>query len=200
MKSLTSAGITSRSLIKLLAHTYICVCALCTPGAQAYAAGIEPYRIQPGDIVTVSAWKEPDLQAELLVRPDGALSFPLAGELAAAGQTVEELHAVIEQRLQKYIPGLVVTVGVKLIGGNHVYVLGKVNRPGDFQFAQPIDVMQALSLAGGATPFAALNDIQILRRENGSQTAIPFHYGDVEKGKSLQQNVLLRSGDTVVVP
>ena len=104
------------------------------------------------------------------------------------------------ERLKRYVPDPVVTVAVKAIGGNRVYVLGKVARPGEFPFSSPVDVMQALSLAGGATPFAQVNDIVILRRDNGGQRALPFRYGEVERGKNLQQNFLLQSGDTVVVP
>lgn len=164
------------------------------------ARAVNSYRIQPGDILIVSVWKEQDLQSEVLVRPDGGLSFPLAGDIDASGRTVEQVRAAIDERLRKYIPDAVVTVAVKEIGGNRIYVIGKVNRPGEFPFVRPIDVMQALSLAGGATPYAALNDIRVLRRENGRQVSIPFKYGDVERGRDLEQNIELRSGDTVVVP
>lgn len=148
----------------------------------------------------VSVWKEQDLQAEVLVRPDGGLSFPLAGEIQANGRTVEEVRAAIDERIRKFIPDAVVTVTVKTIGGNRVYVIGKVNRPGEFPFSRPIDVMQALSLAGGTTPYAAVNDIRVLRRENGKQISIAFRYSDVERGRDLAQNIELHSGDTVVVP
>jgi polysaccharide export outer membrane protein len=178
-----------------------CVVALaCLATTSARCAEAEPYLIQPGDIVTISVWKETDLTAEVLVRPDGGLSFPLAGDQMAAGHTVEELRQAIDAKIRKYIPDPVVTVAVKLIGGNRIYVVGKVNRPGEYPFSRPVDVMQSLSLAGGATPFAGLNDIRILRRENGKQSAIPFRYEDVAAGRKLDQNVLLRSGDTVVVP
>lgn len=160
----------------------------------------DPYRLQPGDVVSVSVWKEQDLQRDVLVRPDGAVSFPLAGEIAVDGRTVEELRLALAERLKRYVPEPVVTVAVKEIGGNRIYVIGKVARPGEFPFNSPIDIMQALSLAGGATTFAQINDIVILRREDGVQRALPFRYGDVERGKSLQQNFLLQSGDTVVVP
>jgi polysaccharide export outer membrane protein len=160
----------------------------------------EAYRVQPGDTLTVSVWKEEGLTGDVFVRPDGGLSFPLAGDISASGKSVEDLRREITERLKHYMPQPVVTVAVKQIGGNHVYVLGKVNKPGDFQFTTPIDVMQALSLAGGTTPYAALNDIVILRRENNSEQAIHFRYGDVERGRELPQNVLLHSGDTVVVP
>jgi polysaccharide export outer membrane protein len=160
----------------------------------------EPYRVQPGDILTVSVWKEDGLTGDVFVRPDGGLSFPLAGDIWATGKSIEDLRKEITERLKHYMPQPVVTVAVKQIGGNHIYVLGKVNKPGDFQFTTPVDVMQALSLAGGATPYAALNDIVILRRENGNEQAIHFRYGDVERGRELPQNILLHSGDTVVVP
>jgi polysaccharide export outer membrane protein len=173
---------------------------LATESQASSTAPGDFYAIQPGDILTISVWKEPDLQAELLVRPDGGLSFPLAGELQAKGKSVEQLQLQLTEKLKKYIPDPVVTVAVKLIGGNRIYVLGKVNRPGEYPLYRPLDVMQVLSLAGGTTPFAAVNEIKVLRRDAGKQTAIGFRYGDVEKGKALEQNLLLKSGDTVVVP
>jgi polysaccharide export outer membrane protein len=152
-------------------------------------------------VLTVSVWKEQDLQSEVLVRPDGGLSLPLVGDLQAAGRSVSELRALVGERLQKYIPDPSVSIAVRQLGGNRIYVLGRVNRPGEFPFSKAIDVMQALSLAGGATPFAALDDIRILRRDGaGQQTALRFRYGDVERGRKLDQNILLESGDTVVVP
>ena len=176
--------------------------AAATPQVRAADAGDthEPYRVQPGDLLTVSVWKEEGLQSDVLVRPDGGLSFPLAGDVDASGKSVQELTRELTQRLEHYIPKPVVTVAVKTIGGNRVYVLGKVTHPGEFPFSRPVDVTQALSLAGGTTEFAALNDIVILRRENGQLRAIRFRYGDVEHGKELGQDVLLHSGDSVVVP
>jgi polysaccharide export outer membrane protein len=178
--------------------------AVATPatGAAATAAAVSPqYRLQPGDVLSITVWKEKELETEALVRPDGGLSFPLVGDVSAAGHTIEEVRATLAQRLRPFIPDPVVTVSIKSIGGNHVYVIGKVQRPGEFTFSRPLDVMQALSLAGGATPFASLNDIVILRRQNGgAERVLHFHYGDVSRGKRLEQNVILESGDTVVVP
>jgi polysaccharide export outer membrane protein len=158
------------------------------------------YQLHPGDILLVSVWKETDMQGEVLIRPDGGISFALAGELQAAGHTVDEVTKMLEVRVRKYIPDAVVTVSVKTVLGNRVYVIGKVNRPGDFPLSGPIDVMQALSLAGGATPFASTNGIRVLRRDGAHQVAIPFRYSDVEHGHKLDQNILLQNGDTVVVP
>lgn len=175
--------------------------ALCVLISSAHADEPEPYRIQPGDVLVVAVWKEQDLMSEVLVRPDGGMSFPLVGDMRASGRTIDELRTIVDERLSKFIPDPSVTIAVKQIGGNRIYVLGKVNRPGEFAFSQPIDVMQALSLAGGATSFAALDDIQILRRDaGGKQTARRFRYSEVERGRGLEQNILLKSGDTVVVP
>lgn len=158
------------------------------------------YKLQPGDVLQVVVWKETDLQSEVLIRPDGGVSFPLAGDLQAAGLTTDQLRAALEERVRKLIPDAVVTVSVKAPNGNQIYVIGKVNKPGDFPLLRPTDVMQALSLAGGATPFASTNKIRVLHRDGSRQTSIRFRYGDVAKGRHLEQNVLLQSGDTVIVP
>ncbi len=150
--------------------------------------------------MNVSVWKEPDLTSELLVRPDGAITLPLAGQIDAAGHTVSEVRSTIDARLRKYIPDPAVTVTLKQALGNQIFVLGKVNRPGNYPIPRPVDVVQALSLAGGTTPFAAVNDIRVLRREGDKQITLTFRYTDIEHGRRLQQNVLLHSGDTVIVP
>jgi polysaccharide export outer membrane protein len=157
--------------------------------------------VKPGDILAVSVWKEPDLQGPVLVRPDGAFSFPLAGQMDARGKTVQELQQMVTERLKKFISDPVVTVSIQEIKGNKVYVIGQVNKPGDFIVNPRVDVMQALSMAGGTTPFAALGDIMILRRtDGGQQQALPFRYTDVIRGRNLDQNITLQAGDVVVVP
>jgi len=161
---------------------------------------VDHYQIQPGDVLAVSVWKEEDLIQEVIVRPDGQITFPLVGEAKAAGNSIENLRLLISERLKKYIPDPVVTVSVRQLAGNTIYVIGKVNRPGVFPIVRNVDVMQALSLAGGTSTYAALNDIKILRRENGKLSAMSFKYAEVEKGKRLEQNVVLRAGDVVVVP
>jgi polysaccharide biosynthesis/export protein len=170
------------------------------PPAPAAAPVDASYVVQPGDTLQVSVWKEQDLQGEVLVRPDGGMSFPLTGEVEAAGHTVEEIRKTLQTRLTKYIPDPVVTVVVKKTDGSQIFVVGKVNRPGNFALIRPLDVMQALSLAGGATPFADVNSIRILRRDGTREQVFHFRYNDVRRGKDLSQNILLRSGDTVVVP
>ena len=120
-------------------------------GAGAIANG---YAVEPGDFLRVSVWKEEDLQQELLVRPDGGISFPLAGDILAAGRTVTEIKDVLVERIKDYIPEPEVTVQVLQIQGNTVYVMGKVNRPGAFVMTKQLDVTQASALAGGLATFA----------------------------------------------
>jgi polysaccharide biosynthesis/export protein len=158
------------------------------------------YLLQPGDVLQVTVWKEIDLTSEVLIRPDGGMTYALAGDMQASGHTVAELTAMLEARIRKFEPDAVVTVTIKATSGNRVYVIGKVNHPGDFPLNRPTDVMQALSLAGGATPFADTNAIRILRRDGDHEKAISFRYHDIERGRRLNQNILLQSGDTVVVP
>lgn len=168
--------------------------------ANSLFAQNSDYYLQPGDVLSVSVWKEQDLQQVVLVRPDGGISFPLVGDIQASGKTVEDVRRIITTKLSKLIPDVQVSVALQELNGNLIYVVGKVNRPGVFPFNQNVDVLQALGMAGGATAFAALNDIKILRRENGQLNSIPFRYGDMEKGKNLKQNIILNSGDTVLVP
>jgi len=169
-----------------------------TPAAQVAA---DSYRLQPGDVLEISVWKEETLKREVLVRSDGGLSFPLAGDLAVSGLTPDDVRHELEARLGKFIPDVTVSVAVQQINGNQVFVVGRVNRPGVFKFDRPVDVMQALSLAGGATEFAGVDAIRILRRAaDGRQHTFDFAYSDVARGRHLEQNIVLKSGDTVVVP
>ncbi len=195
----------SALLILLMNIQMVCLASDKTKDAAAITpiastAELPDYGIQPGDVLTISVWKEEGLQSDVVVRPDGGISFPLVGDLRASGKSIKQLSALITERLAKYIPDPVVNVAIKTLAGNQVYVIGKVNKPGAFPITSYVDVMQALSMAGGATPFAALNDIKILRRTGGKQSAISFRYGDVEAGKKLDQNIMLQSGDIVVVP
>lgn len=168
--------------------------------ATAQEAITEPYTINPGDVLSITVWREPDLQRQALVRPDGGLSFPLAGDINASGMSIEELQQEITNRLSEYIPEPVVTVATEQILGHRIYVIGQVQRPGEFPASSRLDVVQALAIAGGFTPFAQKNDIKILRRVNGVPRAIDFRYGDIEKGRNLETNQILQPGDAIVVP
>jgi polysaccharide export outer membrane protein len=192
------------SIIVKLLVVGICASAVTAEAQDTQDSAQRPdraiYRVNAGDTLEISVWKEEDLQRQVLVRPDGGFSFPLAGELLAEGRTVREIREELESRLAKYIPDLVSTVTVVAVTGNSIFVIGQVNKPGSFIMNPVLDVMQVLSLAGGMTPFASLKNIRILRREDGVQTALRFDYTSVAEGRSLEQNIQLRSGDVVVVP
>jgi polysaccharide biosynthesis/export protein len=158
------------------------------------------YLIQPGDVLEISVWREEYLEREVIVQPDGMISFPLVGIVRAAGGSVQALQERVAERLVLYIPDPVVTVSITDIRGNRIYVIGQVQRPGEFIMNPTVDVVQALALAGGTTPFASLNDIKILRRSGDRQLAIDFSYSDVERGRNLDQNIVLQSGDVIIVP
>jgi polysaccharide export outer membrane protein len=172
--------------------------AAATPAPQVQ--GLSDYSISPGDELEVSVWKEPDLTKTVIVRPDGKFTVPLAGEIMAARRPVEQIQTEITNKLKKYIPEAVVTVSVTKLEGNRIYVIGQVSKPGAFTMNPRLNVVQALSMAGGMTPFAALNDIIVLRSTATSQRVLPFRYGDVSKNRNLEQNIQLEAGDVVIVP
>lgn len=158
------------------------------------------YRLGAEDVLLVSVWKDEQLTREVVVRPDGMFSFPLVGDIQAENQTVEDIRGELVKRLTKYIPTPNVSVAVTKVASYKVYVVGRVNKPGEYVIGHYTDVLQALSLAGGLTPFAGENDIKVMRRVRGGQQAIPFRYGDIRKGRDLEQNILLQRGDVVMVP
>jgi polysaccharide biosynthesis/export protein len=193
----------TRAVTRAIGYVWILIAtvAAAQPAAPPEtAAGVVRYEVQPSDVLQVSVWKEPDLTQQVVVRPDGAFSFPLVGEVNAVGKTVEELRRELVQALTRVIPDVVVTVSVLEIRGNKIYVIGQVNQPGEFIVNPRVDVMQALSLAGGTTAFASPSEIFVLRRDGSQQRRLPFNFDAVLRGRDLEQNVLLRSGDVVVVP
>jgi len=158
------------------------------------------FALGPEDILEISVWKDEALTKQVVVRPDGWISFPLIGDIQAAGRTVEELRQEIQTRIKSYIPDAPVTVMVIKVGSPKVYVVGKVAKPGVYIMGEPMRVMQVLAMAGGATPFADKNSILIIREENSKQRIYNFDYNKVANGKELEQNISLRPGDTIVVP
>jgi len=161
------------------------------------------YQINAGDVLSLAVWNEPSLSSEQFsVRPDGFVSIPVIGEIRASKKTIAELQASIAKGLSRYLKDQpTVVVSVLANNGNVVYVLGKVGRPGAFPINGPMDVTQALAFAGGLNNFAAENKIKILRRDNsGQQRSIRFKYGHIKDGVELQTNILLKSGDVVLVP
>jgi len=158
------------------------------------------YVIGPGDQLNIEVWKDPSLTRPVTVLPDGKVAFPLVGEIMAAGKSVSQLRKEVEERLALFVRDAVVTVEVRQVNSLQIYVLGSVKSPGRFTLTSNIDVLQAISSAGGPGQFAKLSRIRIFRREGGTILIIPFDYEDVIAGKNLKSNILLRRGDIVVVP
>lgn len=185
---------------------FLLMCSLPFLALQAIAA--EPlqsslYKINPGDVLSIYVWNEESVsQKEVLVRPDGRISVPIIGEVAVGGNTIEETKSLLSERLATFLLDKpVVSVSVVQLSGNTVFVLGKVARPGQFMILGKLDVTQALALAGGTTTFAKEGDIKVLRRDSdGIQKSIDFNYGKIESGKNLDSNILIQSGDVVLVP
>ena len=175
-------------------------CVTPEPTAAQSSIGDPSYHLGPEDVVMISVWKDENLTREAIVRPDGMVSFPLIGDVPAMGRTVEDVRQDIAKRLARFIPNPHVSVAITKLQSYKVYVMGRVNKPGEYLVGHYPDVLQALSLAGGLTTFASENDIKIIRRENGDQRVFLFRYGDVQKGRELNQNILLERGDVVMVP
>ncbi|MBI4644104.1 MAG: polysaccharide biosynthesis/export family protein [Deltaproteobacteria bacterium] len=173
-----------------------------TPGEAGASAppDKDTYPLGPDDLIEISVWKEPELTKQMVVRPDGKISYPLIGEIQVAGLTVKQLQADIHRRLEKFVSDANVTVILLKPQGYKIYVTGKVNKPGEFLVGRPTNVMQALALAGGLTPFAAPGSVVVLRKVGGKEEVFPFNYKAVSKGESLEQNRTLLPGDVVVVP
>ena len=169
--------------------------------AQEAASQFGPdYLVGPGDVLEVSVWKEEALTKQVVVLPDGRISFPLIGEVQAAGRTLPDLKQEISKRMVKYAPKEEVNLEVKQVNSMLVYVIGRVNQPGRFVLNTNVDVLQALSIAGGLNPFAKRSQIKVFRKEGGKTTILRFNYDEVTDGERLEQNVTLKRGDVVVVP
>jgi len=169
--------------------------------AQEMASQFGPdYLVGPGDVLEVSVWKEEALTKQVVVLPDGRISFPLIGEVQAAGRTLPDLKQEISKRMVKYAPKEEVNLEVKQVNSMLIYVIGRVNQPGRFVLNTNVNVLQALSIAGGLNPFAKRNDIKIFRREGAATKVLPFKYDQVTVGEKLEQNITLQRGDVIVVP
>ena len=169
--------------------------------AQETASQFGPdYLVGPGDVLEVSVWKEEALTKQVVVLPDGRISFPLIGEVQAAGRTLPDLKQEISKRMVKYAPKEEVNLEVKQVNSMLIYVIGRVNQPGRFALNTNVNVLQALSIAGGLNPFAKRNDIKIFRREGTATKVLPFRYDQVTDGEKIEQNITLQRGDVIVVP
>jgi len=169
--------------------------------AAAKPATADPnYVIGSEDVLDISVWKEPDLSRTVPVRPDGKISLPLLNDVQAAGLTPPQLATAITTSLNKFVTSPQVTVIVTQINSQRVYLLGEVARPGAYTLIPGMTILQALSNAGGFSSYANPKKIYLLRQENGKQQKLFFNYKEVIEGKRTDQNVLLKTGDTIVVP
>jgi polysaccharide export outer membrane protein len=164
------------------------------------SAGENTYKIGPGDSIEVSVWKDENLTRQIIVPPDGVISFPLIGDIDVTELTIADLREVVSKKLKGYVTDATATVMLLNARSMTAYVVGKVNQPGQFPINMETNVMQILAMAGDLNAFASPGNIIILRQENGKDLKIPFDYNEVKKGKKLKQNIFLKRGDVVVVP
>jgi polysaccharide biosynthesis/export protein len=170
---------------------------------SAPPAGITPpadYVIGPDDSLSVLFWKDKDMSADVVVRPDGKISLPLINDLQASGLTPDQLRARITEAASKFVEDPNVMVIVKEIRSRRVFITGQVSKSGPYPLAGPMTVLQLISLAGGLQEFADGKNISIIRMENGQPVSYRFNYSEVLKRKNLKQNIELKPGDQVVVP
>jgi polysaccharide export outer membrane protein len=158
------------------------------------------YIISAGDALDISVWKEEALTKVVIVLPDGRISFPLIGELTAAGKTVSQIKEELKEKLAPYVTVPIVSVEVKQTGSMLIYVIGRVNSPGRFVVNTNINVLQALATAGGLNPFAKRKKIKIMRAEGETTKTFFFNYDEIADGKRMEQNIWLQKGDVIVVP
>lgn len=170
------------------------------PSSPAPATEDPTYVIGPQDGLNINVWKEPELSGPLQVRPDGKISIPLLNDVQASGLTAMQLSAQVTTGLKKYVADPHVTVIVVAINSRRVYVLGEVAHPGGFGLVPGMTVLEAIASANGPTQFAHGKRIYVLRNEGGKQVKYPFNYSKVVNGQNQEQNIELKSGDTVVVP
>jgi polysaccharide export outer membrane protein len=169
--------------------------------AELKSATDDPnYRIGPQDMLRVNVWREPEVSSTVQVRPDGKISLPLLNDVDTDGRTPMQLAEEIATRLKQYLTNPQVTVIVTGVNSKRIYIVGEVGRVGGIAMLPQMTALQALASAGGFSRFANLKKIYILRNENGKEVKIPFNYKDVVSGKTPEQNILLKPGDTIVVP
>ncbi len=158
------------------------------------------YVIGCGDKLRIQVWGHEDLTEDVVVRPDGKISFPLIGDIQAQGLRIEDLKQILNEKMSEYIQEPSLSVTVLELASMKVYILGEVNQPGEYELDTYTDVLQAVAKAGGFTIYAKKNDIQILRTKGNEKIKIKFNYKQVVQGRNLQQNIPLKPGDVIIVP
>jgi len=193
-----------RNFVKLVAALTVCL-AFGTP-SHAQEEAVEgtlsesQYKLSAGDDLEVFVWREEELSRPVTISPDGSLAYPLVGQIQAAGLTLAELKDVISERIRGYIPKALVTVTLTKVNGYRIYVLGEVNKPGEFVPGNYVSIAQALTLAEGLTSYGNGGSIKVVRQRNGEEQVIKFNYDRFKKGRDISSNIRLESGDVVMVP
>jgi polysaccharide export outer membrane protein len=158
------------------------------------------YVIGTDDVLSIVFWREREMSTEVVVRPDGKVSVPLLNDIPAAGLTPDQLRAELEKQAMKYIESPNASVIVKAIHSRKVHITGNVAKSGEYPLNTDLTVLQLIALAGGLLEWADAKNILVMRTVAGEAEALKFNYKDVVRQKNLEQNVLLRPGDTVIVP
>lgn len=170
------------------------------PAATAGVVAPPGYVIGPDDSLDIVFWREKDLSAAVVVRPDGMISLPLINDVRAEGLTPEQLRVALTTAAAKFVEEPTVTVVVKAINSRRVFITGQVGKPGPYALGGPTTVLQLIATSGGVAEYAKKDKIMIVRKENGKDIVHSFNYEEVMKGKKLQQNIELKPGDTIIVP
>lgn len=158
------------------------------------------YLIGPEDVLSIVFWKDKDMSADVVVRPDGKISLPLLNEVQAAGLTPEQLRAQLTEVASKFVTEPTAAVVVKEIHSRKVFITGNVTKPGTYPLMGDMTVLQLIAVAGGLQEYADSKNIVVMRNDNGQKQSLKFNYKDVVKQRHVEQNVVLKSGDTVIVP
>jgi polysaccharide biosynthesis/export protein len=165
------------------------------------AAPLPPgYLIGPEDVLAILFWRDKDMSADVVVRPDGKISLPLINDVDVAGLSPDQLRERLTQVASKFIPDPSLTVVVKEIHSRKVFITGNVGKPGAYPLSGDMNVVQLIALAGGLAEYADAKNIVVMRNDGGTQQGFKVNYKDVVKQKNVQQNIALKPGDTVVVP
>ena len=166
-------------------------------------AGVAPpadYVIGPDDQLSIFFWRDKDLSADVVVRPDGKISLPLLNDVQAAGLTPDQLRQKVTEDAKRFIEDPTATVVVRQINSRKVFITGEVEKPGPYSLTAPTTVLQLISMAGGLKEYANGKKIVVMRVESGRQMGYAFNYKDVMNRKNMKQNIELKPGDTVLVP
>lgn len=197
--TMTAAASSQKAKNKEGAKPAVAVPAVAASDANS-AQTASGYVIGPQDVLQIVVWKEAELSGSVPVRPDGKISLALLNDVQAAGLTPMALGADLAAKLKKYVSEPLVTVTVIQMNSQRFFVMGEVAHAGGFPLTGGETVLQGLSNAGGFSLYANSSKIYVLRTENGQQVKLPFNYKAVIKGEHPEQNIMLRAGDTIVVP